>query len=57
MYEKKIIKGIYKKIIKIDLLEYLRMLYFDFNFVMIYIVHKILALRKNHLKGYNKNKT
>ena len=32
-----------------DLLEDLRMSLLNFNFVMIYIIHKILALLKNHL--------
>ena len=32
-----------------DLLEDLRMSLLNFNFVMIYIIHKILVLIKNHL--------
>ena len=47
------------------LLEYLKMLHLNFDFVMIYIIHKILVLLKNylnylkeyfrmHLKEYNK---
>ena len=47
------------------LLEYLKMLLLNFDFVMIYIIHKILVLLKNylnylkeyfrmHLKEYNK---
>ena len=32
-----------------DLLEDLRMSFLNFNFVMIYIIHKILELLKNHL--------
>ena len=40
---KKIIKNNYKNIYKkMDLLK-------DFNFFMIYIIHKMLALLKNHL--------
>ena len=40
---KKIIKNSYKNIYKkMDLLK-------DFNFFMIYIIHKMLALLKNHL--------
>ena len=31
-----------------DLLEYLRMSLLNFNFVMIYIIHKIFVLLKNH---------
>ena len=44
MYEKK--KK--KKKIKLDLLEN-RMPLLNFDFVMIYIIHKILVLLKNHL--------
>ena len=47
------------------LLEYLKMLLLNFDFVMIYTIHKILVLLKNylnylkeyfqmHLKEYNK---
>ena len=32
-----------------DLLEDLKMPLFNFNLPMIYIIHKILVLRKNHL--------
>ena len=32
-----------------DLLEDLQMLLLNFNFVMIYIIHKILVFLKNHL--------
>ena len=32
-----------------DLLENLRMSLLNFNFLMIYIIHKILVLLKNHL--------
>ena len=34
---------------KIDLLEDLKMSLLNFNFVMIYIIHKMLVLLKNHL--------
>ena len=32
-----------------DLLENLKMSLLNFNFVMIYIIHKMLVLLKNHL--------
>ena len=32
-----------------DLLEYLKMLIFNFNFVMIYLIHKMSLLLENHL--------
>ena len=32
-----------------DLLEDLRMSHLNFNFLVIYIIHKILVLLKNHL--------
>ena len=32
-----------------DLLEDLKILFLNFNFVMIYIIHKMLVLLKNHL--------
>ena len=32
-----------------DLLENLKMLLLNFNFIIIYIIHKILLLLKNHL--------
>ena len=38
-----------------DLLEDLRMSLLNFNFVMIYIIHKILVLFKNHLNYLNDN--
>ena len=31
-----------------DLLEDFKMLFLNFNFVMIYIIHKMLVLLKNH---------
>ena len=34
---------------KIDLLEHLKMSLLNFNFAMIYIIHKILVLIKNNL--------
>ena len=37
-----------------DLLEDLKMSLLNFNFVMIYIIHKMLVLLKNHL-NYLKN--
>ena len=39
----------YKKFIKTDLLEDLSMSVLNFNFSMIYIIHKTLILIKNHL--------
>ena len=38
----------YKNYKKMDLLEGLRMLLLNLNFVMVYIIHKILVLLKNH---------
>ena len=35
-----------------DLLESLRMSLLNFNFLMIYIIHKILVLLKNHLNYF-----
>ena len=49
-------KNIYKTILlKIDLLEDLRISLLNFNFVMIYIIHKILVLIKNHLNYVRDN--
>ena len=49
-------KNIYKKILlKIDLLEDLRISLLNFNFVMIYIIHEILVLIKNHLNYVRDN--
>ena len=42
----KIIKKNYKRM---NLLKYLKMSRLKFNFVMIYIIHKMLVLLKNHL--------
>ena len=42
----KIIKEIYKRM---SLLKYLKMSRLNFSFVMIYIIHKLLVLLKNHL--------
>ena len=39
-----------------NLLEDLKILLLDFRFVMIYIIHKILVLLKNHL-NYLKDNT
>ena len=36
-----------------DLLEDLQMSLLNFNFVMIYIIHKMLVLLKNHLNYIN----
>ena len=41
------IKKIIKKIIKMDLLEDLRISLLNFSLVMIYIIHKMLVLLKN----------
>ena len=47
---KKVIKNIYKKIYKkMDLLEDLKMSLLNFNFVMIYIIHKMFVLLENNL--------
>ena len=55
--KKKIIKKIIKKkLLKMDLLEDLKMSLLSFNFAMIYIVHKKLVLLKNHL-NYQKDST
>ena len=35
---------------KMDLMEDLKMPLLNFSFVMIYIIHKMLVLLKNHLK-------
>ena len=35
-----------------DLLKNLRMSLLNFNFVMIYIIHKILVLLKNHMNFF-----
>ena len=40
---------------KMDLLEDLKMSLLNFSFVMIYIIHKILALLKNHLNYLKDN--
>ena len=42
----KVIKKNYKRM---NLLKYLKMSRLNFNFVMIYIIHKMLVLLKNHL--------
>ena len=44
-----------KLYIKKDLLEDLRMSLLNFNFVIIYIIHKILALPKNNLNHLKDN--
>ena len=38
-----------------DLLENLKMLLLNFNFVPIYIIHKILVLHKNNLNYFKDN--
>ena len=38
-----------------NLLEDLKILLLNFNFVMIYIIHKMLALLKNHLNYLKDN--
>ena len=49
-------KDLQKKFIKKnEFIEDLRMSLFNFNFVMIYIIHKILALTKNHLNYLKDN--
>ena len=45
-YKKKIYNKIYKKM---DLLEDLKMSLLNFNFFMIYIIHKMFVLFKNYL--------
>ena len=42
-------KNICKKFWKMDLLKDLKMSLKNFSFVVIYIIHKILVLNKNHL--------
>ena len=44
-----------KKYKKMDLLEDLKMSLLNFSFVMIYIIHKILVLLKNHLNYLKDN--
>ena len=52
---KKDYKRNYKKVYKkMDSLEDLKMSLLNFNFVMIYIFHKMLVLPKNHL-NYHKD--
>ena len=38
-----------------DLLKDFKLLLLNFNFVMIYIIHKILVLLKNHLNNFKDN--
>ena len=38
-----------------DLLEYLKISLLNFNFVIIYIIHKILVLLRNHLNYHKDN--
>ena len=40
-----------KKLYKMDLLEDLKTLLLSFNFCIIHIIHKMLALLKNHLNN------
>ena len=46
---KKKLKKIIKKMSKMDFLEDLKMSLLNFNFAMIYLIHKILVLLQNHL--------
>ena len=51
---KKLYKKFTKKIIKaMDLLKDLQMLLLNFSFVVIYVIHKMLVLLKNHLNFLN----
>ena len=51
--KKKSYKKTYKKIYKkMDLLEDLKMSFLNFSFVMVYIIYKMLALRKNGLNFF-----
>ena len=44
-----VMKKVIKKFIKMDLLKDLKVSLLNFNFVMIYIIHKMLILIKNNL--------
>ena len=48
-----VMKKVIKKFIKMDLLKDLKMSLLNFNFVMIYIIHKMLILIKNNLNYLN----
>ena len=50
--KKKIIKNFFFLILKIDLLEDLKLSLFKFNFVIICIIHKMLVLTKNQLNYF-----
>ena len=53
---KKNYKKIYKKdFFKKIFIEYLKMSLLKFKFVMIYMIHKILVLLKNHLNYHKDN--
>ena len=52
---KKKLKKIIKKMSKMDLLEDLKMSLLNFNFAMVYMIHKILVLLKNHLNYLKDN--
>ena len=55
--KQKLLNKSYKKVLqKKDLLEDFKMSLLDFNFVMIYITHKMLALLRNP-QSYLKNST
>ena len=43
-------KKIYKKNLQKKLLEDLKMSLLNFSYIMIYIIHKMSVLLKNHLK-------
>ena len=52
---KKKLKKIIKKMSKMDFLEDLKMSLLNFNFAMIYLIHKILVLLQNHLNYLKDN--
>ena len=52
---KKKLKKIIKKMSKMDLLEDLKKSLLNFNFAMIYLIHKILVLLKNDLNYLRDN--
>ena len=52
---KKKLKKIIKKMSKMGFLEDLKMSLLNFNFAMIYLIHKILVLLQNHLNYLKDN--
>ena len=48
-------KKFIKKILKMDLLQYLKISLLNLSFIMICIIHKILVLLKNHLNDLKEN--